>query len=59
MERETWKLTLPYVKQTANGTMLYASGNSNQGSITTWGEDGEEGGRETQEAGDICIPMAD
>ena len=58
MERETWKLTLPYVKQTASGNLLYA----NQGSITTrvgaGGEDGEEGRREGQEAGDICIPMA-
>ena len=27
MERVTWKLTLPYVKQTANGNLLYGSGN--------------------------------
>ena len=31
----TWKLTLPYVKQTANGNLLY-DGNSNRGSITPW-----------------------
>ena len=27
MERVTWKLTLPYVKQIANGNFLYGSGN--------------------------------
>ena len=33
MERVTWKLTLP--KQTANGNLLYGSGNSNRGSVST------------------------
>ena len=28
MERVTWKLTLPYVKQRANGNLLHDSGNS-------------------------------
>ena len=32
VERVTWKLTLPYVKQIASGNSLYASGNSNKGS---------------------------
>ena len=32
MERVTWKITLPYVKQIANGNLLYGSGNSNRGS---------------------------
>ena len=27
-ERVTWKLTLPYIKQIANGNLLYDSGNS-------------------------------
>ena len=36
MERVTWKLTLPYVKKRANGNLLYSSGNSNRGSISTW-----------------------
>ena len=27
--------TLPYVKQIANGNLLYDSGTSNQGSVTT------------------------
>ena len=35
MDRVTWKLTLPYVKETANGNLLYDSGDSNQGSVTT------------------------
>ena len=32
MERVTWKLTLPYVKY---GNLLYGSGNSNRGSVST------------------------
>ena len=59
MESVTWKLTLPYVKQIANGNLLYGSGNSNRGSVSTWGEgDGEGDGREVQKEGDICILMA-
>ena len=56
MERVTWKLTLPYVKQIANGNLLYGSGNSNRGSVSN-----QMGGmgREVQEGGDIHIPMAD
>ena len=39
---------------------LYGSGNSNRGSVSTWGEGDEEGdGREVQKEGDICILMAD
>ena len=34
MERETWKLILPYVKEMAKGNLLYGSGNSNRGSIS-------------------------
>ena len=30
MERVTWKLTLPYVKQKTNGNLLYVSSNSKQ-----------------------------
>ena len=33
MERVTWKLMLLYVKQIANGNLLYGSGNSNRGSV--------------------------
>ena len=35
MERVTWKLILPYVKQIANGNLLYDSRNSNRGSVST------------------------
>ena len=35
MERVTWKLTLPNVKQIANRNLLYGSGNSNRGSVST------------------------
>ena len=46
MERETWKLTLPYVKQIANGNLLYGSGNSNRGSL--WAVRWEEGSKERE-----------
>ena len=61
MQRVTWKLTLPYEKWIAKGNLLYVSGNSNRGSVSTlegWG-DGEEDGQEVQKGGDICIPMVD
>ena len=35
MERVTWKLTLPYVKEIANGDLLFVSGNSDRGSVST------------------------
>ena len=35
MLRVTWKLTLPYVKEITNGNLLYGSGNSNRGSVST------------------------
>ena len=35
MARVTWKHTLPCVKWTANVNLLYDSGNSNWGSVTT------------------------
>ena len=59
MERVTWKLTLPYIKEIANGNLLYGSGNSNRGSINLEGWDGAGDGRELQKGRDICIPMAD
>ena len=36
MVRVTWKLTLLYVKEIANGNLLYVSGNSNRGSLSTY-----------------------
>ena len=35
VERVTWKLTLPYVKYIANVNLLYVSGNTNRGSVST------------------------
>ena len=35
VQRVTAKLTLPYVKQIANGKLLYISGDSNRGSVST------------------------
>ena len=43
-ERVTWKHTLPYVKQTAKGNLLYDSGSSNQLPNNLEGCDGERGG---------------
>ena len=34
MQRVTWKLILPYVKQIAKGNLLYGSGNSNRDSVS-------------------------
>ena len=43
MERVTQKLTLLNIKQIANGNLLYGSGNSNRGSVSTQREgDGRE-----------------
>ena len=36
VEKVTWKRTLPYVKYIANRNLLYGSGNSNRGSVSTW-----------------------
>ena len=53
--------TVSHVKWIASGNLLYDSGNSNRGSVTTQegGVGGVEGEREAQEGGDLCIPMAD
>ena len=47
MQRVTWKLTLPCVRQTDNRNLLYVSENSNRGSVSAYrGEMGRawEGG---------------
>ena len=41
MERVTWKLTLPYVKQIANRNLPYGSGKSKELCINLEGSDGE------------------
>ena len=55
MERVTWKLTLPYVKLIANGNLLYGSGNSNRGSVSTEGWGGEGDWRKVQKGGYIYM----
>ena len=41
-------------------SLLYVSRKLKQGlCISLEGQDGDGGGREVQEGGDICIPMAD
>ena len=60
MKNVTWKLILPYVKQIANGNLLYGSGKLKQALyINLEGWDGEGDRRDIQEGGYICIPMAD
>ena len=56
MERVMWKLTLPYVKQIANGNVLYDSGNSNR--MTLRDVMGREVGMGFR-MGNTCTPMAD
>ena len=34
MERVTWKFTMPYIKQIADGNLRYDLGNSSRGSVT-------------------------
>ena len=57
MERVTRKLILSYVKQIANGNLLYGSGNPNRGSVSTlWGGLGRtKGGRFKREEIYICL----
>ena len=65
MERVTWKLTLPCVKQIANRNFLYVSGISCMSQETQTGSlyqsrgVGWVDGREVQKGGDIYIPMGD
>ena len=57
-DRVTWKLILPYVKEIANGNLLCDS-ELNQGlciNLEGWGGEGD--GREVQNGGDICVPVA-
>ena len=57
MERVTWKLTLLYVKQIVDGNLLRKPKQGLCVNLEGW--DGEGDGKEIQEGGDICIPMAD
>ena len=52
--------TLPYVEQIARGNLLCDAENPKRmlcDNLEGW--DGVRGGREVQEGGDICMPMAD
>ena len=52
--------TLPYGKQITKGKLLYDTGSSTPGSVTTQrSRGGVGGGREVQEEEDICIPVTD
>ena len=53
--------TRPYGKQIASGNLLYDSGNSNWGSVTTQrgGMKWEVGGRDSRGRGRIWKPMTD
>ena len=56
MERVTWKLTLPYVKQIPTG--IYCMSQETQ-TGALYQPRGERDRREAQMGGDICILMAD
>ena len=56
MERVTWKLTLPYVKQIAMGICCISQ--ETQTGALYQPRDGEGDGREVQKGGYIYIPMA-
>ena len=56
MERVTWKIILPYIKQTANWNLLYDYENSNWGKVEC-GRRWEGGSKER--GGDICMPLTD
>ena len=59
MERVTWKLTLPYIKDSQREFAVWLR-KLKQGLCTNlagWGGAGD--GREVQKGGDVCIPMAD
>ena len=57
MERVTWKLTLPYGKQTASRSLLYVSGNSNRGSVSTSRGGGGRRWEGASKGSGTCIPM--
>ena len=57
MKRVTWKLKLPYAKEIANWNLLYGSGNSNRGSVSTQrgGMEREMGGGFKREGIYVCL----
>ena len=59
MYRVTWKLTLPYIKQIANGNFPFLRKLKQGLYVNVEGWDGDADGRDVQEGGNICRPMAD
>ena len=59
IERVMWKLTLPYVNRYPTGICYVAQEMQTRALYQPRGVGSEEDGREVQEVGDICIPMAD
>ena len=59
MERVTWKLTLPYIKDSQREFAVWLRKLKQGLCISLEGWDGAGDGREVQQGGDICIPMAD
>ena len=59
MGRVTWKLTLSYVKLTANKSVVWLRKLQQGLCIDLAGWDGAGDGREIQMEGDICISVAD
>ena len=59
MEKVTWKLTLPYVKQTDNRNLLCLRELKQGLCINLEGWDGAGEGRKVQKGRDTCISMAD
>ena len=58
MEKVTWKLILPYVKESTG--ICYMAQETKRGlGINLEGWDGEGDGGEVQKGGDKCIPVAD
>ena len=58
-ERVTWKLTLPSVNRQPTGICCLAQETQTGALYQPEGWDGEGDGREAQEGGDMCIPVAD
>ena len=58
MERVTWKLTLPYVKEIVNGREFDVWLRKQRLCINLEEWDGVDVGREFPKGGDIYIPMA-
>ena len=59
MERVTWKLTLPYIKDSQREFAVWLRKLKQGLCINLEGWGWPRDGREVQEGQDVCIPMAD